>query len=166
MTKNEKIAITRPRRLMLLVALAAVGIALIIFGGQMGGTEENTAETSPESRDAEEYARQTEERVRALCAEVRGAGQVSVYVSLKGGYRTVYAFDTQSTSSGYKSEIVLSGSGSGKSALVTAYENPEIAGVGIVCEGGGSAEVREQIISLVSATLDVGSNKIFVAAAK
>ena len=102
-------------------------------------------------------------KLKTKVIDVRGVGEVSVLVSLKGGYRTVYAFDTQSSSSGYKSEIVLSGGGSDKSAIVCAYENPEIAGIGVVCDGGDDAYVRQQIISLVSAALDVSSNKIFVA---
>ena len=75
----------------------------------------------------------------------------------------MYAVDSQSGSSGYKNEIVMSGSGSDKKAVITAYENPEIAGVGIVCEGADNAEVRSQLISLVSAALNISTNKIYIA---
>lgn len=152
--------------LVLLLLVAAVGVLLLVFGDSLGNKAKGTedAQNSADQYDANEYAVMLETRIRELCGEIEGAGNVTVFVSLKGGYRAVFAMDSQSTSSGYKSEIVMSGSGSDKSAVITAYQNPEIAGVGIVCDGGDSAYVRGQIISLVAATLDVSSNKIFVAA--
>lgn len=149
----------------LIALVAVVGIALLIFGSSFGnsGQDGDDSQGDVYSHDANEYADMLEARIKELCSEVKGAGRVTVFVSLKGGYRTVFAMDSQSTSSGHKSEIVMSGSGSDKSAVITAYQNPEIAGVGIVCDGGDDAYVRGQIISLVAATLDVSSNKIFVA---
>ena len=142
-----------------------LGIILLLFGGGFGSSDKSESEsvqTAQTSQSAEAYADMLESRVSSLCSQVKGAGRVTVFVSLKGGYRTVYAMDSQSSSSGYKSEIVMSGSGSDKRAVVTAYENPEIAGVGIVCDGGGSAVVRQEMISLVSAALNISTNKIFV----
>jgi stage III sporulation protein AG len=165
MSKNDKIDKGKWQKIIILGACGALGICLLLFGSGGSGTEKSESDPVYELReyDAQKYAEELEGRVRELCSRVRGVGEVSVLVSLKGGYRTVYAFDTQSSSSGYKSEIVLSGGGSDKNAIVCAYENPEIAGIGVVCDGGDDAYVRQQIISLVSAALDVSSNKIFVA---
>ena len=146
-----------------------LGVALLVFGGVFSEDKDGAPEQAHEDTavydDADAYAEMLEKRVAELCSGVKGAGKVQVLVSLKGGYRTVYAIDSQSGSTGYKSEIVMSGSGSDKRAVVTAYENPEIAGVGIICTGAASAEVREQMISLVAASLNVSTNKIFVAQA-
>ena len=131
------------------------------MGSKSDGAEK--AEESFVEYDAELYARTLEKRVSELCSTVKGAGEVTVLVSLKGGYRTVYAVDSQATSGGYKSEVVMSGSGSDRGAVITSYENPQIGGVGIVCKGATDAEVRSQIISLVSAALDISTNKIYVA---
>ena len=141
-----------------------LGILLLLLGSGFGRSEnaDVSANVLP-TEGADAYAKMLEGRIAEICSGVSGAGQVSVFVSLKGGYRTVYAIDSQSNASGYKNEIVMSGSGSGKEAVVTAYENPEIAGVGIVCAGGDSPRVQEQIISLVSASLGISTNKIFVA---
>ena len=147
----------------------ALGVALLVFGGIFSGdgkkSEADIAQSVTVYDDADAYAAMLEQRVSEICSGVYGAGEARVFVSLKGGYRTVYAVDAQSSGTGYRSEIVMSGSGSDKKAVVSAYENPEIAGVGIVCDGGGKAEVREEIISLVSAALNISTNKIFVAQA-
>lgn len=164
MPKSDIANRSKWQKIFILGACGALGIFLVLFGSAEGNEKNSSsAVCETQEQDAEKYAKDLEERVRELCSRVDGAGEVSVFVSLKGGYRTVYAFDTQSSSSGYKSEIVLSGSGTGKNAIICAYENPEIAGIGVVCEGGKDAYVRQQIISLVSAALDVSTNKIFVA---
>ena len=87
-------------------------------------------------------------------------------VSLKGGYKTVNARDAQSTSGGYRSEIVKVGSGSAQEGIIIGYENPEISGVGIVCKGGDDARIKSEIVSLVSAALNLSTNKVFVASSR
>lgn len=152
------------RKIILIAVGGGLGIALLLLGGGFGrGGGEDTSAAALQTDGADAYAEMLEGRVAEICSSVSGAGRVSVFVSLKGGYRTVYAIDSQSNASGYKNEIVMSGSGSGKEAVVTAYENPEIAGVGIVCTGGDDPRVQREIISLVSAALGISSNKIFVA---
>ena len=83
-------------------------------------------------------------------------------VTLKGGYRAIYATDSQSGSSSSKNATVIIGSGSSEKALLIGYENPEIAGIGIVCSGGDDYNVRKNVISVVSSAFNVSSNKIFV----
>ena len=152
--------------------LAAVGIIVGIFMllvgsfGKMGRSDNASAtdESGSTLLDAKEYEQELENKIKELCYGVKGVGKVSVMVSLKGGYKTVYAMDAQASSGGYRSEIVKVGSGSNQEGIITGYENPEISGVGIVCEGGDDARVRSEIVSLVSASLDISTNKIFVAA--
>ena len=166
MSENVRKNNNKWQKFILIILAGVLGVVLLVFGGSMDASKTTDADTDENDSyygDADAYAAMLEARVADICSGVKGAGKVSVFVSLKGGYRTVYAVDSQSGSSGYKNEIVMSGSGSDKKAVVTAYENPEIAGVGIVCEGAGSVEVRSQIISLVSAALDVSTNKIYVA---
>lgn len=166
MSEKTKQNQNRSVKFILLVLGAAVGMALLILGGRADGEAAEAVQSSgaSDTLDAEAYADMLEERVADICSRVAGAGKTEVFVSLKGGYRTVYAVDSQANSSGYKSEVVMSGSGADKKAVVTAYENPEIGGVAIVCEGAGNSAVRTQIISLVSAALGIGTNKIYVAA--
>jgi deoxyribose-phosphate aldolase len=48
-------------------------------------------------------------------------------------------------------------------AILEGYSYPEIAGVGIVCHGGDSYVVKNEIVSLVSSAFNISANKIFVA---
>ena len=119
-------------------------------------------QNEPSALDPALYAEQIEEKVEALCNKIDGVSSAHAVVTLKGGYRAIYATDAQYGSSVNKSETVLIGSGSSEKALLIGYENPEIAGIGIVCSGGDDAYVRAEIISMISAAFDLGANKIFV----
>lgn len=166
MSENVKQPQKKDRKLWLLILGAAAGIILLIFGS-VGGAKDTAAEAeSAALPDPQTYARSVEEQVEALCSRVKGAGTVSVAVTLKGGYRSVYATDSQSSGTGYKNSTVLIGSGSSEGAVLICYENPEIAGIGIVCTGGADPAVKETIVSLVAATFNIGSNKIYVAPAR
>ncbi|MBR2354142.1 MAG: hypothetical protein IKA76_06565 [Clostridia bacterium] len=152
------------RKLRIWIFLGGILGALLLILGSVGIGGREAKETGESvCPDAAEYAERVEEEIRAICSRVRGAGEVSVAVTLKGGYRAVYATDSQSGSSGYKSNTVLIGSGSSEGAVLICYENPEIGGVGIVCRGASDPSVRDSIISLVSAAFDVKTNKIYVA---
>ena len=147
----------------------AVGIVMLIAGSLVtpkNDSEKAVDEVKSIELDAKAYEQELENKIKELCYGVRGAGKVTVMVSLKGGYKTVYAMDAQASSGGYRSEIVKIGSGSNQDGIVTGYENPEILGVGIVCEGGDDARVKSEIVSLISAALDISTNKIFVAAGR
>ena len=152
--------------IVLAVIGVAIGIVMLLVGSF--GTSKRATETDGEEKgvelDAKAYEQELEDRIKELCYGVKGVDSVTVMVSLKGGYKTVYAMDAQASSGGYRSEIVKIGSGSNQEGIVTGYENPEIIGVGIVCEGGDDARIRSEIVSLVSAALDISTNKIFVAA--
>ena len=158
----------KDRKFLWLAVGAVVGIGLLIWGSVGGGTEEAETEAvwSDTTPDPAEYAASVETQVVEICSRVKGAGAVEAVVTLTGGYRAVYATDSQSSSSGYKSSTVLTGSGSEEAAILIGYENPEIAGIGIVCEGAESAAVRAQILSLVSAAFDVSTNKIYIASGR
>lgn len=162
MTKNTIIPISQKKKLTWLALLALLGIVLMLFSkcGEDKAGEQVASE--PSALDPALYAEQIEEKVEALCNKIDGVSSAYAVVTLKGGYRAIYATDAQYGSSVNKSETVLIGSGSSEKALLIGYENPEIAGIGIVCSGGDDAYVRAEIISMISAAFDLGSNKIFV----
>ena len=158
----------RDPKLWLLLIGAAVGVFLLCYGGIRSEQKEkeaaDAAALSASALDPDDYAEQVEKQVEKICGQVRGAGAVDAVVTLKGGYRAVYATDSQSSASGYKNNMVLVGSGSSEGAVLICYENPELSGIGIVCAGGNDPVVRERILSLVCATFNIPSNKVYVAA--
>ena len=46
--------------------------------------------------------------------------------------------------------------------VAVRMENGNIVGVGIVCRGGGNAEIQKKLLQLVSAATGVRTNKIYI----
>ena len=160
MLKNTIFNFKSKKGIIIIVALALVGALLLVYGKNSARGEQDT--TGIESLDPAEYAKEVEERVEALCNRVHGASSAYAVVTLKGGYKAIYASDQQSGNTSLKNSTVIVGSGSYEKGLLIGYENPEISGIGIVCSGGDDYNVRKNIISVISAAFDISSNKIFV----
>ena len=141
--------------------LAIVGIVIMLFANKSGGEKIQEGELA--DLDPTQYAQNIEERVEALCNKIDGVSSTYAVVTLKGGYKAIYASDSQNGTSNSKNQTVIIGSGSQEKGLLIGYQNPEISGIGIVCSGGDDYNIRKNIISVVSSAFDISSNKIFVA---
>lgn len=147
------------KRLWIIVLCGALGAALLLFGGSLG--EKKKGSSAGEEASGEEFfAYQTylEDRVRTLCESVSGVSDVTVIVTLDGEFRRVYATE----SDGEREEYVILGSGSSASALFLSRDAPQIAGIGVVCRGGGNPSVQKELISLLSAAFHLSSNRVYV----
>ena len=160
-SKNVISPLASKKRLIFFALLALAGILFMIFAGSKSESEKK--ELTFEDLDPAQYAAEVEERVEELCNRIDGVSYTYAVVTLKGGYRAIYASDLQSGTGNSKNQTVIIGSGSAEKGLLIGYENPEIAGIGIVCSGGDDYAVKKNIISVISSAFDIPSNKIFVA---
>lgn len=130
-----------------LALLGVLGLALLILGG---GTEQEEAA----SLGTEDYRAALTAEVSALCAEVRGVGEVSVLLTLEAGESHIYA-------EGERGYITAGGEG-----LLIESRPPRIAGVAVVCDGGSDPAVREALSEMLSAALGIGVHRVKVMAKK
>lgn len=151
---KEKIKLPAGRGKYLLIGAGLlVGVLLLVAGNFDTDSADKAAVV--ESFSAEEYCEILERRLAALLSSVEGAGEVRVMVSLEGGYQSVYEKDGDGVP-------VTVGSGSSESAVLVSKELPAIGGVGVVCSGAKSERVKNEIVALISATLGIGTHKIYV----
>ena len=137
----------------LILLVLALGVLLLLFGGQETGTGEGDY-----ARHREEYRRETEERVAKLCALVRGVGRVSVLITLEAGEEYVYAKDESNGGTDY-----VTGQSGG---LLLTRRAPRVAGVAVVCDGGDSEAVKNELTTMLHALLDVPYGHISISPAK
>lgn len=161
MSKNTTDRLLGKSGLAIAVFCGVLGL-IMIFASNCGSDAKEDGAQGFEALDPERYAREVEERIEELCNKIDGVGSSYAVVTLDGGYRAIYAIDTQSGSSSAKKQTVTLGSGSGERALLLGYENPRIAGIGIVCSGGDDPTRRKNVIEVVSSAFGVPTNKIFV----
>ena len=135
----------------LLLLLGAVGVLLLLFSG-------SGADKEPEQNPmtwAQEYRAALEEELTALCTQVKGVGEARVLLTLASGEIAVY----EKNQSGESETLATTGG----DAVLLAYRPPEIAGVTVVCAGGGDVTVQRELTSLLSTALGVGASQIHIA---
>lgn len=162
------------KKLLLAVLLLFAGIAALLLSELTAADKAAFAETTSASKaeDTDEYAIRLEERLTSIISSIEGAGSTKVMVTLESGSEDVYLHDynygenidpSGKNSLERKDEYVIVDGLSGEQGIVVRIAEPKVRGVAVVCEGGGSDVVREQIISAVTALLDISSARVSVA---
>ena len=139
---------------------AAVGILLLLWGSFGGGESEASALSNTD--EIEEYCIYLEEQAARLCESVKGVSDVTVTLTLEGGFEQVYAADKTTTGNGQSIEYVKLGSGSSAALCAVSVSTPKVIGIGVTCKGGKNEAVRAELTALLSAAFGVGTNKIYI----
>ena len=154
----------------LMVVCGTAGMLLIALSSVLPDSGENKSSQQDmqiKTCYSGDYCRETEKRLESFLEGIEGAGRVRVYLTVGSGERCVYAKEGRQIRSGNKTEeeekYVLIGSGSERNALVETTEPPAVKGAVIICTGGDSAAVREQMYKAAAAALDLPTGKIYVA---
>ncbi|NLK39192.1 MAG: hypothetical protein GX303_02930 [Clostridiales bacterium] len=150
-----------------------LGLLLVAGGGLLSdrGKQKETGNGQENAKsqidNIEDYRRSLEERVTVLCAQVKGASNVSVLLTLEAGSEYVYAQNSEiSGTDRQKSEYVISSSSGSPNGLLVKENYPKICGIAVVCTGGDNIGVKKEITDLLSAAFNLPSNRIYVAAGK
>lgn len=145
--------------------------------GGSAAAEDAGAEAAAKA-ESSSYEEQLEQRIREILKSVDGVGEVDVMVVLKSSEERIWHVDKSSTSSVTEESGADSGSSrvireenqsestvlDGKSQLPVMEKEvrPEISGVVISADGGGSAVIRAEIAEAMEALLGLPANKIKV----
>jgi len=125
------------------------------------------------------YEEQLEARVKRILKTVDGVGQVEVMIVLKSSEEKVLRVDKDSsdssteekdssggtrkiTSADRKENTILTGSGENTSPIVEKEIRPEIEGIIISAQGGGSPTVKAEISGAMEALFNLPPHKIKV----
>ena len=155
------------RKKLIILIVAALGIILIVISsaGKEGGQDENATQVQAGFSESE-YTSALEKRLEETVSSLYGAGRSRVMVTLECDYETVYARDgsysKDEASSDEKNEYIIIDSEQQEDGLVLKTVTPRVRGVAVLCEGVNDPYVCEQVNQMLSALLDLGSNRISV----
>lgn len=130
--------------------------------------EGTQAEDTPETTRTFDLAA-TEARLAEALSRIKGAGEVTVVLTLAGGPRQVLAQDVdQTTERGQerRETVVVSRGSGGQEAVAVQEVSPEYQGALLVCPGGGDPTVRLQLTQAVAALTGLGADKISISEGK
>jgi len=148
--KKEGKTAVAPGRIVMITA-GLVGIVLLVFGSFIGGGEEKK---EAEYTDVGFYTEYLEERIKKLCLSVSGISEAEVFLTIDCSSEFVYGEGGD--------YLILSGS-DGEEAVMLCEIYPKVRGIAVVCTGGEQAGIKATLTSLLSAALDLPSNKIEIA---
>lgn len=161
------------KKLLPAVLLLLFGIiALLISELPIENKSASAQTTSTTAADINSYAEQLETRLISIISSIDGAGDTKVMVTLESGSEDIYLHNydygenvdpSGKNSMERKDEYVIVDGSDGEQGIVVRIAEPTVRGVAVVCEGGGSEIVREQIINAVTALLDISSARVSVA---
>lgn len=150
----------KPRAASLAVILGIAAMLLILLSELWPASDGPAAPPGGETvQTADSYRASLENQLAALIEQINGAGETTVMITLESGEERIYATDTQTGGDQSQQTHVLLEDGT---ALEETVYLPAVCGVAVVCDGGGNVGVEARITALVSALLDVPSNRICV----
>lgn len=156
--------IKKDKRMAAIICVGLAGIILLTLSEIFPQKEdESKAETSQIS---DSYEEDIERRLTSIVSAINGAGRTQVMVTLDSGDENVYAVKEKSNESSLEREYIVIENDSDESGLLLKVIEPEVRGVAIVCDGADSANVRQEIVSTVSAVLGISTNRISIAKIK
>lgn len=149
---TEKTKLNPVKNKIILFAAAVLGLFLIICGSFFGT---KSSESTPSYADVGFYTEYLEGRIRELCLSIDGIAEANVFLTIDCSSEYIYE-------GGGSDYLILSGE-DGEEAVLLCEIYPKVRGIAVVCTGGDSPMVQEVVTELLSAALDLPTNKIRVA---
>ena len=154
-----------------LLLVCLVGLILLLWPKNTdAATKVNAVSESSYKDQVAALERQMED----LFSSISGVGQVKVLLTVKSSTETVYAYDTDRSTSkreneqsqSIKTELITVGSGSGEMPVITQTRMPQFLGAVVVCEGAESATVCLQLTEAVRSLTGITSDNIVISKMK
>ena len=159
-----------------LVIIGIIGIVLIgVSSFFPAKTKEKSKPTSAELLDTEKYRIGLEDQIKEIVVGLTNDKKARVIITLETGIRREYAGETEDSSSEKSDEngsntssdkkkkaITVKTSDGNEEALIITEYMPQIRGVAIVCDTGGSQQVKESITYAVTAALGITSKRVYI----
>lgn len=120
-------------RIAVIVALCAV---LVIFISSFIDFEDLS-----QNSDIDEYCQTLEEKLLSVVTNIEGVGEARIFLTMDNSGENVYVDNTDK-----------------KSKSIT----PVVRGVVVVCDGGDDPLIVSRVMSAVTRSLDISSNKVCV----
>ena len=151
---------------MLLVIGVGILLLLVPFSNE---TESEPNKTTVVEEDFSVDA--LENQLEEILAEIEGAGQVNVMLTVESGTKRVIAQDARmeqksdSMQREFETVVISSGTGTQETVLIQQIY-PKFQGALIVAEGGGDPSVQLKLTEAVAALTGLGADKISVCKGK
>lgn len=144
-----------------LILISVLSLILLFFFLEKN---ENSENESQKSTDLYSYSELLHRNLEEVLSEMSGVGKCSVVITFSDGGETVYACDESLSETGEKTDsekkyVLVSSRSDG---LILKVHSPSVLGVAVICQGGESTRVKNDITEVLSRTLGISADRISV----
>ena len=148
----------------ILFVILLVGAGLMLFPSIDKKDNEN-------SRQAQEYYPNYEEKLEKILSEIKGVGKVRVMITYCGGNESEIAYNanTEISRRGEGENTEVTEEHTDKQAIMSSGKPfvkrtvyPEIKGAVVAAEGAADAEIKQEILDAVTASLGLAPHKVYI----
>ena len=167
---SEKFKIDK--KSLIVIITGVIGVILLVISELIpreSKEKSQSDERNTVSISYSDYEKDVEQRLESLISKIDGAGSVSVMVTLDCTVESVYAQEQKETigeNHSSENEYVIIKNSDGESGILLKTTQPQVRGVAVVCSGGGSAVVRQNITDTVTAVLGISAARVNISAMK
>jgi len=154
---KQLLKMVEKNKFIFLVLLVGVVVILWPFGGE---ASEVAVVSEPLEHHLAFSLEEKEARLARTLAQIEGAGEVTVMLSLRTSLEQEVAVDEDQ--SGRRATVTISTGAGAQSEVTLLYRYPEFQGALVVSQGAGDASVRLQITQAVAALTGLRSDRITV----
>lgn len=163
--------ISADKKSVVIIIIGIVGVILLVISELVPGKTDEPSETDAKLSvsDCADYEKSIEERLESLISQINGAGAVRVMVTLDSTAESVYAQEEKESGGenrSFENQYVIIKNENGEEAILIKTTRPQVRGVAVVCSGGGSAVVRQNITDTLTAVLGISSARVSITAMK
>lgn len=155
--KQKAIVFTGKYCYVLFILLIGVGLMLIPFST-------DKKEDNVQKMQVEETLPSVAERLERILSEVKGAGKVSVMLTVEAGEKIQYQTDINQSgeNSNREDTVIITDEDRTQSGLIQQIHSETYRGAIVVCQGADSPTVRLAIIEAVSRVTGLDSTQISI----
>ena len=149
----------RKNRWMIILSILSLVLLLVFLD------KNETGKKKPiESTNFQSYSEVLRKELETTLTKMSGVGKCTVFLTFSDEGETVYACDEDvSTSDGKidsdRKYVLISSRSEG---LVLKVYSPSVLGVAVICEGGDSTRVKNDVTEILSRTLGLTADRIAV----
>lgn len=145
----------------LLVAAGIIGLLLLIVPQFLTDSKKEDV-TSFETEDIEYYSERIEKKLADLISQATGSENIGVIVTLDSSSEYLYAANTKTSDGSSAADYIVLNGGDKEGGLALGKIYPKVRGVAVVCSGGSTPAVKNEITQLVAAALGISTARIMV----
>ena len=151
-----------------IILILLLGFVFMLLPDKLATEEQNTNNATSAQCSKEEPI---SEQLEQILSQIKGAGKVTVMVTVAEGEEKVYQTDdrlsgSETSDTTDRTTVIVTDANRNQLGLIKEVKSPKYQGAIVVCDGAGDPTVRLSVVDAVSKVTGLGADRISVLSRK